>query len=209
MTESRAAGNTWIQRSAKTTTVYLPGTHPAFENHVKHMMKSIGFDIPDEIENLRWRAMLLLLASEIRTLRIMIDMDTRITIDKLESMCVEKNAEEASAFATYEIATGEDKIIALDVYNFVKQLRVDLENEIQRCSRNDKNKIEPTPHVTISESSRNILRIILPCNTLYRKFMSVGALSKVVNNGIMQFLTCPDREIDRVVLVKEILKSNT
>ena len=171
------------------------------------MMKSIGFDIPDEIENLRWRAMLLLLASEIRTLRIMIDMDTRITIDKLESMCVEKNAEEASAFARYEIATGEDKIIALDVYNFVKQLRVDLENEIQRCSRNDK--IEPTPHVTISESSRNILRIILPCNTLYRKFMSVGALSKVVNNGIMQFLTCPDREIDRVVFVKEILKSNT
>ena len=136
----------------------------------------------------------------------MIDVDTRITMGKLESMYCEKIAEEASAFATYEIATGEDKFIALDVYNFVKQLRVDLENEIQRCI-NDKT--EPTPHVTISESSRNILSIILPCNTLYRKFMSVGALTKVVNNGIMQFLTWSDREVDRFVFVKEILKSKT
>ena len=205
MTESHAAGNTWIQRSAKTTTVYLPGTHPAFENHVKHMMKEIVFDIPDEIENIRWRARLI--ANELRTLRIMIDVDTRITMGKLESMYCEKIAEEASAFATYEIATGEDKFVALDVYNFVKQLRVDLENEIQRCSINDKT--EPTPHVTISESSRNILSIILPCNTLYRKFMSVGALTKVVNNGIMQFLTWSDREVDRFVFVKEILKSKT
>lgn len=202
---SNAARITWIRRAAKSTTAYLPGTHPAFENNVAALMKVVEND-SHKIEISKWQAKLL--AGALRKLRIRINVDTRcITLSELEEMCVEKISEEAFAFARYELETGEAKTIALDIYNFVKQCRVDLEIEIQRCNRHDK--AEPTPHATISEASRKKLRNIFPHNTLHRTFMSVGELFKAINGGIMQFLTWPERAHDRLAVVEEILKSNT
>lgn len=203
---SNSARITWFRRAAKSTTVYLPGTHPTFEVAVSAMMSAAveNENDGDKIKISKWNANIL--ATAIRKLRIGIVVDTRgITTSELEDMCVEKIAEEAFAFATYEIATGQAKFVALDVYNFVKQSRIDIETEIQRCK---KDKTEPTPHATMSELSLNRLRNIFPHMTIHHKFMSVGALLKAINCGIMQFLTWPERELDRIAVVEEILNSN-
>ena len=193
----------------KTITTYLPGTHPDFEKYVNTMMMNIPEnDSNGSAEISKWQAKLL--ADALRILRIGIDVDTcGITLFELEEMCVEKIAEEAFAFATYETATGEAKIIALDVYNFVKQIRLDIEREIQRHNRYNKlGKTEPTPCATISESSRTKIRNIFSDITIHCKFVSVGALLKAINVGIMQFLIWPERKRDRFAVVEELNLAN-
>jgi len=93
-------------------------------------------------------------------------------------------------------------------YNFVKQTRVDLEVEIQRCQRRSfaKNAVcqTPTPHARIAPLHRNMLRNILSPDTLKRAFISVPALTAAVGNDIERFLTWQSHGPDRLAVVRRM-----
>ena len=93
-------------------------------------------------------------------------------------------------------------------YNFVKQTRVDLEIEIQRCQRQSfaRNAVNPTPtpHARIAPFHRNMLRNVLSPDTLKRTFVSVPALTVAVGKDIERFLTWESHGPDRLAVVDQI-----
>lgn len=102
---------------------------------------------------------------------------------------------------------GDDDTFLAD-YNFVKQTRVDLENEIRRCQTHSfaRNAVIPTlmPHARIAPFYRNILRNVLSPDTLKRTFVSVPALTVAVGNDIERFLTWAIYGPDRIAVVGQI-----
>lgn len=211
MEATQAARITWSKRLQQTTTVYLPGTHPEFKKHVVVLMRDMRDNSAPN--GSKWQAELLV--STFQMMRIQLIVEPARSLDELATLCSEKSAEEALAFATLSgIGIGqhcEAKFIALEAYNFARQARVDLENEIRRCNQcpNLRTGVKPVPtqHATIARHSHAMLHNILSHDTLHRRFISIKALSDAVNLGIMQFLTWPERHLDRMLVVEQTLAS--
>ena len=201
------------RRRAKTNTIYLPGTHPKFPAHVKQLMANIKNPACGDVHN--WQAAILV--SALQTLRIRLVVDPAINLAQLRMLCVQTSVEEANAYATYSVkvdsgASVDKKFDLLEKYNFVKQSRVDLEIEIQRCQQVPRTqataKPTPTQHASIALGSRNMLRNILSGDTLHRRFVSMPALAARVSADIERFLTWPDNRLERIALVAHLIEIN-
>lgn len=209
-----AASARYNRRRVKTAnTVYLPGTHPKFPAHVKQLMANIKNSACGDVSI--WQAAILV--SALQTLRIRLVVDSAMNLAQLRALCVQTSLEEAMAYAVYSTkvdsgAPVDEKFDFLEKYNFVKQSRVDLEIEIQRCQQIPRTqataKPTPTQHTSIALGSRNMLRNILSDDTLHRKFVSMPALAARVSADIERFLTWPDNRLERIALVAHLIAIN-
>jgi len=213
------------RRSKQTThTSYMPATNPKFSQHVRTMTMSITTPSSSADEQVPAAAsaaavdinavQATVLVRGLQSMRIRLIVDpVPMTIVELRALCAKTSRIEALAYMTY-VDDGEDDDTLLAEYNFVKQTRIDLEIEIQRCqrhppARNAANAANaanptPTPHARIAPFHRTMLRNVLSPDTLKRAFVSVPALTVAVGNDIERFLTWECHAPDRIAVVGQI-----
>lgn len=140
----------------------------------------------------------------LQTLRIRLIIDPALSVQELTAFCAETSRNEALA-ATNPANSAE--------FARLKQLRVDLEAEVDRCTpkpklmfrANSETAAKPTPHVRIASGDHcghsAFLGNILTSANMRRTFVSITALIAAVNADIGQFLTSPTRSQDRIAVL--------
>jgi hypothetical protein len=144
----------------------------------------------------------------LQSLRIQLIIDPTLSVNELTALCAETSRNEA-------LAAGNPANSA--EFARLKQLRVDLEAEVDRCKpkmmfrANSESAAKPTPHVRIASGDHcghsAFLGNILTSANMRRTFVSITALIAAVNVDIGQFLTSPTRSQDRIAVLHSSSRS--
>lgn len=206
-----AAKNMRQRLQYATTVYYIPATHPSFTKYIQSRNDAIAKAVPNENSEPYdvSHDQLATFVKNLQSLRIRLIVDpVPPTIDELRALSAETSRNEALAYATAYAEPPRDTFSAdVAAYLFVKETRINLENEIRRCQKRSLNFAAPiptpTPHARIATSTSPRLGIIFSLDTLNRTFISIPALMVAVCNDIEKFITCPTRAGERIAFVAQ------
>ena len=224
-----AAKQTKHRRSLKTTTYYTPSTNPLFKKNITALeMKCVTRAASELIDEAEFN----IIKHALTKHRILLEVNDATTLDQLhvdlrEAKEITSIAESATIAAfTQAIADATASglqhpetiakvnpvyLSALQEFNEQKYWVDALSREIARCTpspfRDSPLPISPTQHARIATSSRSLLSTILTHETCTRKFISIGLLTKQIVREFAEFLSNPDRCLDRKRVADQIAAS--
>lgn len=214
-----AAKQTKHRRSLKTTTYYIPSTSPLFKKGITALetkcVTRAASELIDETE-------FAIIKQALTKHRILLEVNDATTLDQLHEDLREAkeitSIAESTTIAAFTQAIADATasglqhpetiaklnpvyLSALQEFNEKKYWVDALSREITRCSpspfRRSPLPISPTQHARIATSSRSLLSTILSHETCNRKFISLELLTKQIGREFAEFLSNPDRCLDR------------
>ena len=217
------------RRSAKTTTYYRPSTHPS----VKKALALLGTKM--EMDELITQSESKLLQQAMSRHRIRLEVSDVTDLAQLRADLAETRMQtsvaETATIAAFALAVSKaipdataagiepEKLARLDPaylsalqeFNENKYWVDALSREITRCSasplRRLAHPISPTQHARIAPSAGSLLFNILTPKTCRQKFISLELLTKQIGEEFADFISKPERRLDRKRVAEQIADS--